>query len=135
MKVKIEAETEIEYDEETDDEIEGRSSDENEVEIKIEDYIGFFSWSNVALIDGVEKPVLVNPYDLDDDDEKLYLNYQHGDVIIHDPKVGLANILLLESNPTNTIGLSFFSLGGILLMGTTALVAFTLVKFRRKRNN
>ncbi len=71
----------------------------------MDDYIGFFSWVGNATIDGEETPVLTNPEDIDDEEQKIFLNYQHGEIIIHDPKIGVTNIINgLE--PTNNIVLN-----------------------------
>jgi len=106
LKVKLESELEVEFeeDEDTEDEEQGRANDveENEVEVNLGNYAGFFSWVENATIDGVEQVVKVTPLDIGVEETKLYLNYPRGTEIIHDPKVGMSDLLsrngLLGSN-------------------------------------
>ncbi len=84
MKIKIESTMEIE----TEKRAEGG---EEEVKIKsTSNFEGFFSWKKTALIDGVEKEVLSTSLeqDPDEDSEEIYLIYERGNSIIHDPKIG-----------------------------------------------
>ncbi|MHA1211371.1 MAG: hypothetical protein ACTSSH_02815, partial [Candidatus Heimdallarchaeota archaeon] len=94
--------------------------------------LGFFSWSEIALVDGVEQPVLASPFEADDFEHKLYLNYPLGDLIIHDPKVGVMNVLQLNLITPN-ISLSLYTIGGISLLialGITML-AVRKIKWRK----
>ena len=64
---------------------------EEEIKITYGNYQGFFSWKNTAMVDGVEKPVLSTEL-MDDPEEgerKLYLIYERGTSIVHDPKIGV----------------------------------------------
>ncbi len=67
---------------------------------------GFFSWKRVALVDGVEREVkstgiLEEWYTITqdnmvthywDNERKLYLTYERGTSIVHDPKIGFTSI-------------------------------------------
>ncbi|MCE7740290.1 MAG: hypothetical protein KAU62_12590 [Candidatus Heimdallarchaeota archaeon] len=104
LKVKLESEVEVDYeeDDETEDEVEGRADNEYEVEVNLGIYEAFFSWIETAIIDGVEQEVKATPLDIDEEETKVYLNYPRGNEIIHDPKVGMAD-LLSRTGITNMI--------------------------------
>ncbi|MHA1551262.1 MAG: hypothetical protein ACTSQC_04910 [Candidatus Heimdallarchaeaceae archaeon] len=95
LKITLDSEVDVEYeeDEETEDEEDGRATDESEIDISLGDYSGFFSWIENVTVDGVNYPVNATPLTTDEEDTKLYLNYPRGNEIIHDPKIGIANIL------------------------------------------
>ena len=103
LKVKTEISGEVEYDDDTEDEEDGRSNDEAELELVMNDYIGFFSWKETAEVDGVVQPVNSSFVKVEDDEQKLYLIYPHGSEIIHDPKVGIANALRFAWSPPSII--------------------------------
>ncbi|MCE7737838.1 MAG: hypothetical protein GPJ50_00540 [Candidatus Heimdallarchaeota archaeon] len=125
LKVKLESESEVDYeeDDETEDELQGRSDDEYAIDINLGDYSGFFSWIETAMIDGVEQEVKVTPLDIGDEETKLYLNYPRGNEIIHDPKVGMADLLSRLGN-TNMV---FIAAAALLAIPGLALLF-------RKRN-
>ncbi len=95
LKIVLESEVDVEYeeDEETEDEEDGRATDESEIDIILGEYSGFFSWIENVTVDGVNHLVKATPLTTDEEETKLYLNYPRGDEIIHDPKIGIANIL------------------------------------------
>jgi LPXTG-motif cell wall-anchored protein len=128
LKVKLESELEVDYedDEETEDEEDGRATDEHEVEVSLGDYTGFFSWIETATIDGVEHEVKATPIEINEEENKLYLNYPRGTEIIHDPKIGMTNLL---SN-TGLLGTT-----ETLLFAAAALlsIAGLILVFRRRR--
>ncbi len=95
LKIVLESEVDVEYeeDEETEDEEDGRATDEQEIDISLGDYSGFFSWIENATVDGTNYPVNASPLSTDEEETKLYLNYPRGNEIIHDPKIGIADIL------------------------------------------
>ena len=70
LKVKLESEREVDYedDEETEDEELGHSDNEHEVEILLDEYSGFFSWIETAMIDGVEHEVKVTPLEMNSEE-------------------------------------------------------------------
>ena len=47
----------------------------------------------MSTVDGANFPVNATPLTTDEEETKLYLNYPRGNEIIHDPKIGIANIL------------------------------------------
>ncbi|MCG3216031.1 MAG: hypothetical protein KAS63_04915 [Candidatus Heimdallarchaeota archaeon] len=126
LKVKLESEFEVDYeeDEETEDELEDRAIDESEIEITLGDYSGFFSWIETAMIDGIVHDVKVTPLDMSPEENKMYLNYPRGNEIIHDPKIGVSNLLQIGLVGNNN--LIFISAAA--LLSITGLVLI----FRRK---
>lgn len=95
LKIVLESEVDVEYevDEETEDEEDGRATDEQEIDISMGEYSGFFSWIENVTVDGINHPVNATPLTTDEEETKLYLNYPRGEEIIHDPKIGIADIL------------------------------------------
>ncbi|MCE7748702.1 MAG: hypothetical protein GPJ51_09900 [Candidatus Heimdallarchaeota archaeon] len=141
LEVELESEVEVEYDEEdeTEDENQGRSDfEENEIEISIGEYSGFFSWIDTAIVDGIEVEVKSSPLQIDEGDTWLYLNYPRGDIIIHDPKIGLAGVLKL---PEGFLGSDFWfelpivSRNELLIVSAISLFIITglVLVFRRRR--
>ncbi|MCE7748703.1 MAG: hypothetical protein GPJ51_09905 [Candidatus Heimdallarchaeota archaeon] len=120
LKVKLESEKEVDYeeDDETEDELQNRSDDEYEIDINLGDYSGFFSWIETAMIDGVLQEVKATPLDIGDEETKLYLNYPRGNEIIHDPKVGMAD-LLSKLGSTNMV---FIAIAALLTIPGLALL-------------
>jgi len=128
LKVKLESEREVSYehDDETEDEEDGRASNEEGIDIALGDYVGFFSWIETAMIDGVEHVVKATPIKTELGENKMYLNYPRGNEIIHDPKIGLANMFDTQTNAVGTTELFI----------VTAVAVFTVtgltLLFRRK---
>ena len=97
LYTKLEAESEFEVDEETEDEERNHSSNEKEVDMSKSNFTSFFSWYEYALVDGINQTVYNSNVEGDESDsEKIYLVYEQGDLIIHDPKLGFENITKLE---------------------------------------
>lgn len=103
LKVKLEVSGETSYDDETEDEEDGRATNEAAIDLTVEGMDGFFSWKESAEIDGITYPVNASIDEVQPGEQKLYLNYVRGNEIIHDPKLGLENILVLSSDlPSGT---------------------------------
>ncbi len=93
LYTKLEAENEFELDHETEDEEHNRTTEEREVDMTVGNLTAFFSWKEYAYIDQINRTVYSSDVESDDeDDEKIYLIYEHGEIIIHDPKIGIENI-------------------------------------------
>ncbi len=138
-ELKVEAEVETDYDDETEDEEYEFADDEVEYEINLNDYAGFFSWSENATTDDVVYPVYLSEIDPLASEQIFYLNYVAGDKIVHDPKVGVANLLV--GFPLGfSFGLFFPELsrsGFLIVTAVVALIAVSgsLVALRRKKKN
>ena len=86
-------ETTYEEREETQDEKGGYATEEKEVFVKNDIYIGIFSWKETVMVDGVEMDVLTNYLEVDEDKgqvQHLLINYPRGNHIYHDPKIGIS---------------------------------------------
>lgn len=136
--VDLEGEEEVEEDDETEDEEEGRSTNEIGVQFLDTDITGFFTWFQYANIDGVNTAIESSPVRHDDDDKWIFLNYPRGDIIVHDPKVGVEGVLettgwLLGSR--FWVELPNLSRNELLIVSAITLFALTglVLVFRRKR--
>ena len=140
LRIVLESEFEVDYedDDETEDEEDGRSSDEQEVEIDYGDYTGFFSWLKNATVDGIDYEVIASPLATSSEDSTLYLNYPQGNVIIHDPKVGLEGLITGWNPPNSTIfwvELPYLTQNELLIVSAVSfitIIALVMV-FRRKK--
>jgi hypothetical protein len=99
LKVELSTELETSFDDETEDEEDGRAVDEAEIDILLTDINGFFSWKESAEIDGVTHAVNSSIHEVTVTEQEIYLNYPQGSEIIHDPKIGFENLLLVGGNP------------------------------------
>ena len=135
LNVKLETEGSVEYEEETEDEIDDRAKNETSIDVSLNDFAGFFSWKDYALVDGVNQSVIASTYDLHSTEQKIYLNYKRGDLIIHDPKIGMQNILInLNEENTTTPLLSVFTFSGLISAGIVAIVLVGFFRIRRKNS-
>jgi hypothetical protein len=126
MKVELEASAEKEYDDETEDEEEGRATEEEGVDFTNNEYSGFFTWKETATVDGVDMAVKSSLTEASEYEEELHLNYPRGDRIVHDPKIGVANII---ESPSGMADLSAY-LPIIAILGV-AIVLGIVLKVRR----
>ena len=140
LEVKLSSENEYEQNEETEDERDGRSTDEKEVKVSMNDHTGFFSWSEFALVDGVNQSVRAsNVQEGDEDDQELFLSYPKGSEIIHDPKIGIIGIIIPPIIPTEIVSniISVFVLAKeeylISIIAFTAII-LSLALIFHKRN-
>ncbi|MHA2266516.1 MAG: hypothetical protein ACXAB8_01825 [Promethearchaeota archaeon] len=116
--------------EETEDENEGYASDEKEVYIHNDAYMGIFSWKETALIDGVEMPVSTKRIIEGGEHEyfeKLYICYPRGNHIYHDPKIGI--YINIAQAPNFLIPIIMTS--GIASVIGISAIAFITMKKRR----
>ncbi len=128
LKVKFESEFEVDYehDDETEDEEYNYADNEQEVEIAAGDFIGFFSWIETAMVDGVEQVVNATPIEFSEGENRMYLSYPRGTEIIHDPKVGISNVLQLQRSAVGS--------NEMLIISAVAILTVTglTVLFRKK---
>ncbi len=123
----------------TEDEEHGWATNEKEIGISKGDAEGFFSWVETATIedwDGNVEPVVVKatPLEIENEEQKLYLNYPRGQEIIHDPKIGMSNILLDTLGISIGIALPILSRNGYLIVtAISALVIVSMIAFALRR--
>ncbi|MHA2238242.1 MAG: hypothetical protein ACXAB2_07720 [Candidatus Hodarchaeales archaeon] len=130
LKLRLEAETEYEHDDETEDEVDERATEEAEVDVTMNGFTGFFSWSENVLVDGVMKNVKSSPVeddDIDINEQKIYLSYPRGTNILHDPKIGVEGILQTVDTPSGIPG--FESIVTLVAIFLASIIAI----YRRKR--
>ena len=86
LALKVELRSVMETEEEK-----GEDEDEGRVDVTSGNFSGFFSWERTAIVDGVLKPVRSTEIfeDPEEDERELYLIYERGNSIIHDPKIGV----------------------------------------------
>lgn len=135
LKVELGSELATSFDEDTEDEDDGRAADEAALDFIMADINGFFSWKESAEIDGVTYMVNSSIHEVSVNETEIYLNYPQGDEIIHDPKIGFENLLLVASTSggINPIGnlLADNMIPIIAVVGAIALVGVILVAKRR----
>ena len=145
LQIELESEEEVDYEEEeeTEDEEDGRASDEEGINIILGDYTGFFTWIENATVDGVIEKVKTTPL-VSGEKNTMYLNYPRGNEIIHDPKIGIGNILLenitsiivdipwLELEDMSKFQLAIVS-GSVFVLLTTFVIVYSW-RYRRKEN-
>ncbi|MFX1568452.1 MAG: hypothetical protein ACFFCV_08800 [Promethearchaeota archaeon] len=108
LDIELEYEGNYEEKEETEDEKEGFAEDEEGVATTINDFTGFFTWKRNATIDGISKQIHVSEVKIDkfnEHEQSLYINYPKGEIIYHDPKIGIENILISLKGPSSLIPL------------------------------
>jgi hypothetical protein len=102
LYTKLESETNYEEQEVTEDESKNFAENEQGVITSFEGQTGFLTWKRFATIDEVSREVPISDILLDDhyeSEQKIYLNYHHGDHIYHDPKIGMEGLLISITEP------------------------------------
>ncbi|UCC18971.1 MAG: hypothetical protein JSV62_12805 [Promethearchaeota archaeon] len=108
--------------EETSDEKEGYATDEKDVVTNNNQYSGFFSWKETALIDGIEMDVLTKELEFECEDiQVLLICYPRGNHIYHDPKIGIFIGTSLNGNIPIIIITGVISVVAILSIGVIIL--------------
>lgn len=124
LQVDLESENDYEEENDTEDEEKGYATDEKGVFTENNGFSGFFSWSEYALVDNVQKPVRSNPFSSDSEEDRIttyLLNYAQGESIFHDPKIGFKGILTYDAiitppNPDTIVDFFKAHLATILLI-------------------
>ncbi len=126
LRTELESESdEYEHDEETEDEEEGFDEDEDSFRYDVNNFTGFFSWKEYALVDGIKKNVTTSTYsELDGDDLEyyLYFTYARGTTIFHDPKLGMAGILKFLGEPASYLWIIIVASIAILVLSTFGIM-------------
>ncbi|MFW9942950.1 MAG: hypothetical protein ACFFFT_18080 [Candidatus Thorarchaeota archaeon] len=101
LDIRLESNQSYEEYETTEDEERGYAFNEQAVSTIHNDFTGIFSWNENATIDGISSRVIASNLNNNaTEDQKLYLNYEQGIHIYHDPKIGLEGILRSASITT-----------------------------------
>ncbi len=105
---RIEHEGDFEIQEETYDEKQGYAEKESGVTFTTNDFTGFFSWKDYAIINKNMETIGVNKIVEDEHHEYrkgLFFIYPKGEHIYHDPKIGIENLLIPLEKPDSLIPL------------------------------
>lgn len=132
LYITLKSENDYEEKEETEDEELGFANDEIEVFMSNQSQVGFFSWKKTALVDGNESNINISPIEVDDDDEleqKIYINYQRGSNIYHDPKLGVEGILKSFFQPGFPLNLTIVVI--VIVSAISISVGYSLYHFRQ----
>ena len=139
LDTKVESTSKVEESEDSPDEQDHFAT--NEATVKTAgDNTAYFSWVKTAQVDGVTTDVGVSVYESSDNDQKLYFIYQHGDLIVHDPTVGVqASAVLYAINvdlgrispPQLSSALS--ALPGTSMIATFVILLSTSLILRRRK--
>jgi hypothetical protein len=144
LLMEIVTDHDLNIEEESFDEKKGFASNETAVNISSMNYYGFFSWLNMANIDGVNQSIHASIFKEEnfgssglDVVKYLSISYPRGDQIIHDPKIGVVSQSFLSSSLANIalgetgIELSIFI--SYILSCTIAILLFIGIITLRKR--
>ena len=104
LRAEMESEDdEYEHDEETENEEEGYDDDEDSYTLTTNNFTGFFSWKEYAIIDGLQENVSISTLtemDGEELEQYIYFTYTNGTNIYHDPSLGIAGILQFIEDPS-----------------------------------
>lgn len=138
VKIMVQSQHQNRIQERTYDEEKGYASDESGLKLSENNYSGFFTWKNSAEVDGVNRPVNAtfiseSSVGTSGGEDVLYLCYQQGSEIVHDPKVGVVGESALSYSPIDEEPIMFF----LIVLGTTigisAAIFYGGIYYRRKR--
>ncbi|MHA1986455.1 MAG: hypothetical protein ACW98D_07450 [Promethearchaeota archaeon] len=134
LYTKLESEGNYDQKEVTEDETKGYAENEQGVITSSAGRTGFLTWKRFATIDNTSQEVPISDIMLDDnneDDQKVYLNYYHGDRIYHDPKVGIEGLLIPITEPISPNSIIIW----ILIIGTVSVsIAYSVYHFGKKNS-
>ncbi|MFX1316293.1 MAG: hypothetical protein ACFE9T_10545 [Promethearchaeota archaeon] len=134
LYVRLTSEIDYEEEDDTPDEKKHYAINERGVSINNQTFLGFFTWNENATIDGITNEVKVSAIQVDDDEnqeQKIYINYQRGAHIYHDPKIGITEIVKSKWRPFFPI---IIIIGSILLIGIAIAISYTAHHFISSRN-
>ncbi|MHA1522627.1 MAG: winged helix-turn-helix transcriptional regulator, partial [Promethearchaeota archaeon] len=138
LDVEMISEYDYEHDEDTEDEEEGYDHDEEWLTTASTDLKGFFSWKEFAIIDGMNKSIGTYYAPKDGEDPgAVYLSYPRGDLIFHDPELGVAGIIIKPGIiPPPIDGDGNFPLWAIILIVISSILVifFGLMSKQEYRN-
>ncbi len=115
---------------ETEDEVNEYSEHEKGVKTSDNGFPGFLSWITTADVDGVTKDVEVSEVSDSNDKkfQKIYINYPRGQMIIHDPKIGVENLII----PNNSMNIFYVIIIVAVIGGALAIIVTSAVRYQHK---
>ncbi|KKL20297.1 hypothetical protein LCGC14_2456880, partial [marine sediment metagenome] len=123
-----------EGEEETEDESKGFAVNEQGAITAINRFTGFFTWQENATIDGTIQQVQSSSIitdDLDENEQKIYINYQRGINIFHDPKIGIEGLWRSKILPFPIITLVITI---VVISAISVSVAYTVYHYKHNRS-
>ncbi|MHA1721333.1 MAG: winged helix-turn-helix transcriptional regulator [Promethearchaeota archaeon] len=131
LVIDMQSESEYDKDEKTEDESKGYSKDEEWLQTSSANISGFFSWTELTLVDNIEKNVSVNIIPQSNEDiQRIYLIYPRGERIYHDPKIGIKGIL---RSPVTSLPIQTFNgLPYIFYFILAILLLFSLIMTKQE---
>ncbi|MFW6196500.1 MAG: hypothetical protein ACOC5D_04105 [Thermoplasmatota archaeon] len=143
LKIDIQTQYQNHVQRRTFDEERGYANDERGLGFTKENYSGFFTWADNAVVDGENKPVnatFISETGVESSDSEingndvLYLCYHQGSKIVHDPKVGVVGESSLSFTSVEEEPLQFFLMVFVASIGLSAAVFYSGVYYRRKKD-
>ncbi len=137
LYTKLESEFDFEEEDETEDEREGYAQNEQGVITKVNQHTGIFTWQENATIDGISHKVFTNTIETDDedeDDQKIFFNYLHGDHIFHDPKIGIEGLLTSDSPKGPMFPLIMFITIISIIGALSASIAYSIYHYAHNKH-
>lgn len=129
LYTRLDPEGEYLEQEKTEDEENGYATNEAGIITTMNDFTGFFTWNENAIIDEAPENVLISkllPDDYLENGQKLYINYARGESIIHSTKIGIEDLLITEEFPF--LGVIFL----ILAIGAaSSIVAYSVYQKKK----
>lgn len=125
---KIQSETEREFEDREEspgEEDETNYDDEEAIVDNREGAAAFYSWSKRAEVDGVNTTVEDSIREASSSEKYIYLNYERGTEIIHDPKLGISSITTSDTG--------IFTQRNIIIVSAIASVLFIAIALVIKR--
>ncbi len=115
---------------ETEDEKNEYSEHEKGVKTSDNEFPGFFSWITTADVDGVTKDIEVSEISDSNDKkfQKVYINYPRGQYIMHDPKIGVENLIIPNNSMNIIYGIIIVSVIGCVI----AIIVTSAVRYQHK---
>ncbi len=137
LKITVESQHEKYLQQRTYDEEKGYAFDESGLKLKDNNYSGFFTWKNTAEVDGEDKPVNAtfiseSAVGTTGGEDVLYLCYQQGSEITHDPKVGVVGESALSYSSVKDEPILFFLMVLGVTISISAVVFYGGIYYRRK---
>jgi hypothetical protein len=128
-------------EQETYDEQQGTAIQESGLNISSTTHSGFFTWANEASVDDVIQPISVTV--LSETEEtftgnaqetststQVIFSYPHGERILHDPKIGIVNIL--QTIIPTVLPLEYLSLIYLFACIISGIIFLGVIRYRKK---
>ena len=124
----------------TEDENKSYATNETGITTTINNYTGYFTWKEKAIIDEIPTKISVSGIGVDDckeNEQKLYINYPSGDFIFHETKLGIEGLLIsiTESDYPLNLFILIFIIGAISASVAYSVYYYGKHKFPTKTNH